>query len=398
MRKIIIFFLLLCFLAPLPLLAQRDLEVDYPEVQGERPETTEFSLSGYAKYIYYFSLSFAGLAALLVLLWAGIRRLTAGGNPAAVNSSKKWATSAFVGLLLLFLSYLILVTINPELTILSLPELSTNPPEDLPNSPISSLISQDLLQRIKELAETITPIPDKINEIAQTIQSLTENCECENTLPLCMCTGGQGGDSCQPRYCYAGPNAHPCPDFEEIRSNQAELLLWGSELSYYKLRLLAEEEDLRENIDKVLDVKISWYNEKIDQEENPEIKPLLEEERDWLIQEKNYKEDLINKLTELAAVIEETPPFIETLSELPEECLANVKEKCEASCTGACHDIKTGCQPEACSGGNPCPIDGISKQVDEISSYPGQIQSLCNEIISIIEGIDKIKERTIQLY
>jgi hypothetical protein len=48
--------------------AQRDLEVDYPEMGGFSPENTTTVLPEYVKYIFNFSLGISGVVVFLILV------------------------------------------------------------------------------------------------------------------------------------------------------------------------------------------------------------------------------------------------------------------------------------------------------------------------------------------
>ena len=64
-----------------------------------------------------------GIAVFISLLIGGFLYLTSAGNPARMGEAKDRIFSALIGLVLLFSIYLILNTINPELTILSMPSM-----------------------------------------------------------------------------------------------------------------------------------------------------------------------------------------------------------------------------------------------------------------------------------
>ncbi|GAI01268.1 unnamed protein product, partial [marine sediment metagenome] len=300
------------------------------------------------------------------------------------------------------------------------PGLPQIPEAQLPQTPISPLATSDLLGRIKRMAEAIKKIPDEIKNMAEKIQELTDDdhCKCENTQSLCFCTGGGSGDSCQPRGCYTGPGFQPCPDETEIKENQKRIIAWKDEILYYKSRALSEIEDLRDSIEEILNEEISWYNTKIASEEEvlkqiegesaKELQQRLidssKEKRDWLTNpegtgEKDYKENLEQKLIELANAIAKIEEPVDKISQLPDECLVNVGNLniCTPTCKGKCHDFKDGCQPDICNGGNPCPINEIQNQVREISPLTGEINSICDEIISIIDNIRETKEKEFQL-
>lgn len=399
------------------ILAQgQELEVKYPAVEGVKPETINFPLAEYVKYIFNFVIATAGLIALLVLIWSGVQYLTSAGKPDVLTSAKSRIKSALFGILLLLFSYLILITINPQLVIFQFPGLPEIPSTQLPATPISPLITSDLLGRIKEMAEAIKKIPNEIKAMAEKIQELTNKCDCQNTQSLCMCTGGDKNAKCQSQQCYAGPGSHPCPDLKEIKDNQKRIIAWKDEILYYRNRALAEAEDLKDNIEEILDKKIDWYNTKIAAEEKvlaqvegesakalqQRLIDYLKEERDWLTQERDYKEDLqqkLNGLNELAETIAKIEEPVNEISQLPDKCLVNVGDIniCKPTCKGECHDYKSGCQPDKCAGGNPCPTNEIQSQVGKINPLPQEIIRISDEIIAIIDNIKETQSRKIQL-
>ncbi|MBZ9578154.1 hypothetical protein KJA13_03995 [Patescibacteria group bacterium] len=374
------------------------------------------TIPDYVKYIFNSAIALSGLLAFIVLLWSGVQYFTSAGKPEIIKSAKSQIKSAFIGLLILFFSYLILITINPQLISFYLPGIPQIPEAQLPQTPISPLATSDLLGRIKEMAKVIKKIPDEINNMAERIQELTNKCDCGNTQPLCFCTGGSSSSSCQPRGCYAGPGFQPCPDEPEIKENQKRIIAWKDEILYYRNRALSEVEDLKDSVEKILNEEISWYNQKITaeqelltgiqddvgREQQQKLINYLIEQRDWLIEERDYKEDLKQTLNELADKIKEIEPFISEIGALPDKCLYDegvygVNNKCNASCKGKCHDYKYGCEPVSCDGGNPCPVGEINDQLLLIQGLRPQIINKCDEIISIIDNIKETKEKEFQL-
>ncbi len=65
--------------------------------------------------IYTWSLTIVGLVAFVQILWAGWMWLTAFGNTSVAGAARSKITNAILGIILLFSSYLILRTINPDL-------------------------------------------------------------------------------------------------------------------------------------------------------------------------------------------------------------------------------------------------------------------------------------------
>src|SRR4030042_1643380 len=133
MKKLRIFSFVLviafCLIIAGFVFAQRPLEVEYPEAGGLKPETTLFGLSAYVKYIFNLSIIIAGLVAFGTFVAGGIRYITSAGIPAFKKDASEQMFAAFVGLLVLLCSYMILTTINPGLTLLAAPEITKTTPE-----------------------------------------------------------------------------------------------------------------------------------------------------------------------------------------------------------------------------------------------------------------------------
>ena len=119
MKKLIVLFLslIICLSFAFNAYAQeaRELELEYPLIQGDQPETVAIPVPEYVRYIFNFAVWAAGILALLVLIYAGIQYFLSTGNPEKITIAKERITSALIGLLILFGSYLILWSINPGL-------------------------------------------------------------------------------------------------------------------------------------------------------------------------------------------------------------------------------------------------------------------------------------------
>lgn len=225
--------------------------------------------------------------------------------------------------------------------------------------------------------------------------------------------GGQDGESdydidyedgdCEAVYCYAGRNTQPCPDDAQIKENQKRIVDLRDVMLYFKNRALAERADLKEDIEKIINEKIKWYQDEVAAERQVfdqlpagadknlvgEIIKILEQDKTTLETEKNLKEQLREKLLELANAIEELPEPINELTPLPEQCLANVRERCFGICAVGCHD-ELECAPIACYGGNPCPTWEIENKVDDIRSVNDDIRRIADEIINIVSQIRQL--------
>ena len=79
---------------------------------------------GWVVDFYNFALLFAGILAFGAIVYGGFLYATSAGNAHKQGEGREWIWSALIGILLLAGAYLILYTINPNLTKCSLPTLS----------------------------------------------------------------------------------------------------------------------------------------------------------------------------------------------------------------------------------------------------------------------------------
>ena len=121
-RTLLLFAFYFLFFASFLFVRAAPLELNYPEIFGQKI-TTETTLPEYIKYIFIFALLTVGLIFLSALVWTGITYLTSAGRPAKMAEAKERLGSAFLGVIIIFASYIILTSINPELAILKLPNL-----------------------------------------------------------------------------------------------------------------------------------------------------------------------------------------------------------------------------------------------------------------------------------
>jgi len=174
---------------------EKQLEVVYPEIKGIKPESVSFDIAEYAKYIFNAVIVISGFIAFGALIWAGIDYFLSAGKPEKIKEAKKRIKSVLLGILILLFSYLILITIDPQLVIFQLPGI-----RPIPENPVSEEIVPEqapvsLLERIRDLAEKVKQGADLINNTAQQLKSLTDNCDCGTTQSMCICGsgGGMGG-------------------------------------------------------------------------------------------------------------------------------------------------------------------------------------------------------------
>ncbi len=114
------------FLSILPLFAQ-ELQINYPPLPGAAIPNSRISSADFARYIYQASLIGGIFIAVLMFLRAGFLYLTVLDNPDRQKEAKAYLIAALTGITLLFGSFVILRTIDPDLVL-----LSPSPPQSLP--------------------------------------------------------------------------------------------------------------------------------------------------------------------------------------------------------------------------------------------------------------------------
>jgi len=349
-KRILLTILILIFLPTTTLLAERSLDVDYPDIPGgsEAPGTST-SIFQYVKYLFDFSIWILGIIAFGCLVWAGLRYLTSVGSPSAIKDAKDQITAVILGMAILLGSVFILNTINPDLVVLEKQDLEEAEvgPAPSPTAPVS----RDPLVRIKDLVQKVrdTIIPNLIEKNEELLE-LIEECCCCSTFSECDCVGW----SCQAIRCYGDP----CPNREEIIKKQKEIVLAAAELLYYRNRIDSEREDINSELEHY----IYWGRLTESQAENL----------------KKYLEEILAPMEEMANISEE-------IAELPNECLT--AEKCTARCKGICHydcGNSMPCSPLIPKKGNPCPKSEMEDKIKEVEELQKEINKLCNKIIAIL--------------
>ena len=109
--------------------------VDYslPVIKDAQPSSA--GPAGWVANLYQFSLMAAGILGFGAIVYAGFRYTLQAGNPSAQGDAKDQITQALLGLLLLLGAYLILNTINPNLTKLEIKGLTPIKQTEVPASP-----------------------------------------------------------------------------------------------------------------------------------------------------------------------------------------------------------------------------------------------------------------------
>lgn len=290
-KKLFFLFLILFALGAGFVSAQSALEVDYPTVPGaEAPSDTKTALPDYVKYIFNFSLAIAGFVAFASFVYGGVKYLVSAGSAAAISDAKKQIFAGILGLIILFSSFIILNTVNPQLLFFDIskadpgppPEIVTLPPVEeqtlyATEIPLGSLIDWhgdsidngsktsplyayegvltekryarilELSKKVWKLSKDIQKVSEEISEASQTLQELVQQCVCGN------CSSNCGGCDACPCSC----SGDPCASVRgEINNQKSILSAKAVEILPFieKLEELLEEMDLeREKIKNSLD-------------------------------------------------------------------------------------------------------------------------------------------------
>jgi len=121
MKKIIFFTFIIFSLIVVPAFCFAvDLEQIYPTLNTVQTLNETTSISGFISYISTWAIVLAVLIVIITLIISGVQYLTSAGRPQAMTEARTRIYKAFLGLAILVASYLILVTVNPQLMILEL--------------------------------------------------------------------------------------------------------------------------------------------------------------------------------------------------------------------------------------------------------------------------------------
>lgn len=122
MKKIFKILIISLILIPV-FVSALSLDYTYPKL-NQLTITKDSSLGQVVKYIVSWVILIVAVVVFFSLIRAGVKYLTSTGNPNKMTEARGNITNAIIGLVIILISYLILVTINPQLIIL---EIKTTP-------------------------------------------------------------------------------------------------------------------------------------------------------------------------------------------------------------------------------------------------------------------------------
>jgi len=268
----IVLFLLIC----LHNASAQSLEIEWPDIPGiQKPETIDTPLSVFFRYIYNLGIILAGSLCFVTAVLGGLKYILAGPRPDRLKEAREQIGFAFLGLMIILGSWMLLNTINPDLTIIGSPELETFdqymplPPRSSGQAtlnyyeiPVGTLITSEYLassflrtegadinyasttwpatstppaptttyatdfqgalyggrlKRIHEVASTTVPVVKKLASSTEELKELLELCLCTANCPL-------EAYLCDSK-CECSSNHNPCSDknTEDIENKAEEL-------------------------------------------------------------------------------------------------------------------------------------------------------------------------------
>ncbi|MDD5750105.1 MAG: hypothetical protein PHU56_00410 [Candidatus Pacebacteria bacterium] len=120
-HKIFLSIAIITLLAPFFAWAALDLETVFPAIPGtEQVITGRAKLPDIIRFVVNWTIIIAALATVFSLIYAGVQYLTSIGRPNALAAAKSRIGKCLLGLLIIASSYLVLQTINPQLTIMTI--------------------------------------------------------------------------------------------------------------------------------------------------------------------------------------------------------------------------------------------------------------------------------------
>jgi len=178
--------------------------------EGDTPGEQAFPL--YVKYFYYLFLMVSGLLAFGVIVYGGFLYLISAGAPAKMIAAKEQITGGILGLVILLSSYLILVTINPQLVMLHVSELEKYliPEEEISipikeeekfvyfQIPTGKIIeravldeeAQEIFAEIILLSQNLDKKSKELRNLTEDLKKLTDACQCgKSSCKLIECQG-----------------------------------------------------------------------------------------------------------------------------------------------------------------------------------------------------------------
>lgn len=176
-------------------------------------------LARYIQAIYSYGLTIATILAVIVLMGAGLLWLTSAGNDARITQAKEMISGSVVGLLILFGSWMLLNTINPNLLKLQIIQTQIISPEYLnPDGMILNLkdVPADMKYGWICMGDTKEQCQDNIPASVNLGNNICTDGKPNNQKPAncpygqLWCCGQSQSDAQKSNICQGQPNGTAC--------------------------------------------------------------------------------------------------------------------------------------------------------------------------------------------
>jgi len=249
-------YLIGTFLLLFPVLAFA-FETKFPAIPGVPSPT---NLLSFINYLYYFLLVVGSMVSSLSLIYGGVIYFFSSNNPGKTFFARQQIFSSFTGLGILLLSFVILNFLNPNLTIIKLPNTPTISGPGLSPiiSPEKHIISywelpmgeveDDVLNKTNalvqpvDLAGKVEEAVKELEEESKKLEILLKSCKCSNLNPDCDNECAQL--ECKNLFDETADQRDLCPNLDEIedqqdkiKAAQAKLKLARESLLFAKINL-----------------------------------------------------------------------------------------------------------------------------------------------------------------
>jgi|GEM_PF-3216392 len=128
---------------------------DFAEPGGDETSYVIPYIGQYISAVYGWATLLVSILATTMIVWGGVKWLTAGGDSSKVSGAKTTITNALVGLLLAFGTYLILWTLNPDIVNFKALRISVVQREDMSSAtaPMNDAVGNATKANEKEIYE-----------------------------------------------------------------------------------------------------------------------------------------------------------------------------------------------------------------------------------------------------
>lgn len=104
--------------------------MDFPSIGGVEINSST-SAADFIVYLFNLSIAVGTFIAAIVLIMAGVDYVSSRGEPAKIGEAKNKIKNAFLGLIILLASFMILNIINPQLTSIKINQLKNDPQKEI---------------------------------------------------------------------------------------------------------------------------------------------------------------------------------------------------------------------------------------------------------------------------